>query len=103
MATGLPAALRSPLLLEELHYNIKTAGIRIRTSLPIASMPGRDKIVRDGWGSHTNFQASYGLRTTPEGLEEGNRILDAMMENDRRGDMHGDKSESKDCDRDEER
>lgn len=56
-------------------------------------MPGRDKIVRDGWGSHTNFQASYGLRTTPEGLEEGNRILDAMMENDRRGDMHGDKSE----------
>lgn len=37
------------------------------------------KIVKDGWGSRTNFQASYGLKMTPEDLEEGNQILEAMQ------------------------
>ncbi|KAF8461258.1 hypothetical protein BDZ91DRAFT_629918, partial [Kalaharituber pfeilii] len=38
------------------------------------------KIVKDGWGSRTNFQASHGLGMTPEDLEEGNKILDAMQQ-----------------------
>ena len=40
------------------------------------------KIVKDGWGNRTNFQASYGLRTTPGDLEEGDGILELMQEND---------------------
>lgn len=41
------------------------------------------RIVKDGWGSRPNFQASYGLKMTPEDLEEGNAILDAFLEDDR--------------------
>ncbi|PUU80614.1 hypothetical protein B9Z19DRAFT_974322 [Tuber borchii] len=37
--------------------------------------------VKDGWGNRTNFQASYGLNTTPEDLEEGNEILELMQKN----------------------
>jgi len=40
------------------------------------------KIVKDGWGNRTNFQASYGLRTMPGDLEEGDGILELMQEND---------------------
>jgi hypothetical protein len=43
----------------------------------------KDKIVKDGWGSRSTFQASYGLKMTPDGIEEGNRILEAMQEADR--------------------
>ncbi|KAI5844733.1 hypothetical protein BZA05DRAFT_342795 [Tricharina praecox] len=53
----------------------------------------RSKMVKDCWGSRLIFQASYGLRMTPSDIEEGNRILDAMMEDDSSGDMHEDKSE----------
>jgi hypothetical protein len=42
------------------------------------------RIVEEGWGSRANFQASYGLKMTPEGLEEGNAILKAMQEQDTR-------------------
>lgn len=39
----------------------------------------RYKIVKDGWGSRTNFQASYGLGMTHKDLAEGDKILDAMQ------------------------
>lgn len=42
-------------------------------------------VVRDGWGgSRANFQASYGLDMSPDGIEEGNAILDAFIEQDAR-------------------
>ena len=37
------------------------------------------KIIKDGWGSRVNFQASYGLKMTPEDIETGNAILEEMM------------------------
>ncbi|KAG0138812.1 hypothetical protein HOY82DRAFT_5315 [Tuber indicum] len=37
------------------------------------------KIIKDGWGSRANFQASYGLGMSPEGLEEGDSILETMQ------------------------
>ncbi|KAG0634231.1 hypothetical protein HOY80DRAFT_987487 [Tuber brumale] len=40
------------------------------------------KIIKDSWGSRTNFQASYGLRMTPEDLEVGDNILEEMQRND---------------------
>jgi len=40
------------------------------------------KIVKDGWGDRTNFQASYGLGTKPGDLEEGNEILELMQTQD---------------------
>ncbi|KFY09664.1 hypothetical protein V492_05400 [Pseudogymnoascus sp. VKM F-4246] len=42
--------------------------------------PTNYRIVKDGWGDRPNFQHSFGLRMTPEGIEEGNRILDAFRE-----------------------
>ncbi|KAF4979961.1 hypothetical protein FDECE_17967 [Fusarium decemcellulare] len=47
-----------------------------------AKPPTRYSVVRDGWGSRPQFQASYGLRMDPDGIEEGNAILDAMIQND---------------------
>jgi hypothetical protein len=38
------------------------------------------KFIKDGWGSRPLFQASYGLKMTPEDLEEGDSILEALME-----------------------
>ncbi|KIV92062.1 hypothetical protein PV10_06534 [Exophiala mesophila] len=40
------------------------------------------KIVKDGWGSRTNFQYSHGLKMDPEGLEEGKAILNAYQKLD---------------------
>jgi hypothetical protein len=40
----------------------------------------RYKIVKDGWGNRPNFQASYGLTMSPEDIEEGNKILEGMQE-----------------------
>ncbi|ROT37170.1 hypothetical protein SODALDRAFT_360855 [Sodiomyces alkalinus F11] len=40
--------------------------------------------IKNNWGSRPNFQASFGLKMTPEDIEEGNAILDAFMEQDRR-------------------
>lgn len=51
-------------------------------SRPAAAAPSKYRIVKDGWGSRSNFQASYLLGMDPEGLEEGNRILDAFIEAD---------------------
>ncbi|KAJ4386397.1 hypothetical protein N0V93_009292 [Gnomoniopsis smithogilvyi] len=48
-------------------------------------------MVKDGWGSRPNFQASYGLGMTPEGIEEGNAILDKMREYDNQGNTSGKK------------
>jgi hypothetical protein len=42
----------------------------------------KNKIVNDGWGSRTKFQASYGLNMSAGDLEEGNRILGAMQQAD---------------------
>ncbi|PWW77882.1 hypothetical protein C7212DRAFT_77912, partial [Tuber magnatum] len=47
------------------------------------SMPdSKYKIIKDSWGSRSNFQASYGLGTTPGDLEEGDRILEAFQKYD---------------------
>jgi hypothetical protein len=40
------------------------------------------KIIKDCWGTRTNFQASYGLKMTPEDLEVGDSILEAMQSYD---------------------
>jgi len=45
--------------------------------------PSKYRIIKDGWGNRANFQALYGLKMTPEDLEEGNAILQAMQEADR--------------------
>ena len=37
-----------------------------------------NKNVRNSWGSRSNFQASYGLDMTPEGIAEGKEILKAF-------------------------
>ncbi|KAL8875677.1 MAG: hypothetical protein Q9192_009009 [Flavoplaca navasiana] len=42
--------------------------------------PSKYRLVKDGWGTRSNFQLSYGLGLTPEGFEEGNRILAAFQE-----------------------
>jgi len=44
----------------------------------------KSKIIKDGWGSRLNFQLSYGLKMTPEDIEEGNRILEAFQEDDKK-------------------
>ncbi|KAK7442043.1 hypothetical protein VKT23_016320 [Stygiomarasmius scandens] len=43
----------------------------------------RYQIIKDGWGNRVNFQLSYGLRMTPDDLEEGDRILDILEEQER--------------------
>jgi hypothetical protein len=45
------------------------------------------KFIKDGWGSRPLFQASYGLKMTPEDIEEGNRILEALMEDEEEGEQ----------------
>ncbi|KAG7096001.1 hypothetical protein E1B28_006683 [Marasmius oreades] len=39
----------------------------------------RYQIIKDGWGNRPNFQYSYGLKMTPEDIEEGNLILDEFV------------------------
>lgn len=34
--------------------------------------------MKDGWGSESNFRASYGLKDIPGDFEEGRSILDAL-------------------------
>ncbi|KAK7052989.1 hypothetical protein VNI00_004310 [Paramarasmius palmivorus] len=52
-------------------------------------MPGDDKplsrnqIIKQGWGDRVNFQLSYGLKMTPDDIDEGNRILDVLEQNER--------------------
>ncbi|KAL1968790.1 hypothetical protein VTN77DRAFT_1151 [Rasamsonia byssochlamydoides] len=41
------------------------------------------QFVKENWGNRPNFQFSYGLKMTPEDIEEGNLILEALMEMDR--------------------
>ncbi|KAI9697690.1 MAG: hypothetical protein M1836_004640 [Candelina mexicana] len=42
----------------------------------------RYRVIKDGWGSRRKFQASYGLDMSPEGIEEGNAILEALIKQD---------------------
>lgn len=37
------------------------------------------RFIKDGWGNRVNFQYSFGLKMTPEDIEEGNIILEALM------------------------
>jgi hypothetical protein len=46
--------------------------------------PSKSRIVEEGWCGRSNFQASYELQVTPEGLKVGNAILKAMSEEDQR-------------------
>ncbi|KAJ0103752.1 hypothetical protein J7T55_001371 [Diaporthe amygdali] len=41
------------------------------------------RIIKDGWGSRTNFQGSHGLKMDPDGLEEGNLILEGYQQCER--------------------
>ncbi|KAJ3162703.1 hypothetical protein HDU86_003676 [Geranomyces michiganensis] len=41
------------------------------------------------WGSQHNFMASYGLKPTPEGYEEGNAIREAFQAADRQDKQGG--------------
>lgn len=40
----------------------------------------RSAFVKKYYGSRPNFQYSYGLKMTPDDIEEGNTILDALIE-----------------------
>ncbi|KAF2181205.1 hypothetical protein K469DRAFT_589671 [Zopfia rhizophila CBS 207.26] len=46
-------------------------------------MINKKNIIEKGWGNRANFQASYGLKMTPDDLEEGDAILEAMQRQDR--------------------
>ncbi|KAH8707187.1 hypothetical protein GQ44DRAFT_817663 [Phaeosphaeriaceae sp. PMI808] len=58
-----------------------------RTTKPKRKKRGKRRnkmtIVEVGWGSRENFQGSYGLRMTPEDMQEGDAILEAMQRQDR--------------------
>jgi hypothetical protein len=43
------------------------------TSTDNATPHSESRMVKEGWGSRSNFQASYGLAMTPEDLEKGMR------------------------------
>ncbi|EEH17485.2 hypothetical protein PABG_00048 [Paracoccidioides brasiliensis Pb03] len=53
-----------------------------RTSTSNSSAPSKYQIVKKGWGDRKNFQHSYGLGMGVDDFEEGNAILDKMMEHD---------------------
>jgi hypothetical protein len=40
-------------------------------------------MVKAGWGKRTNFHTSYGLKITPNDLEEGKAILKASKKADK--------------------
>ncbi|KAI9782186.1 MAG: hypothetical protein M1835_004077 [Candelina submexicana] len=42
----------------------------------------RYRFIKDGWGRRSKFQASYGLDMSPDGIDEGNVILEALMKQD---------------------
>ncbi|KAI9698387.1 MAG: hypothetical protein M1836_003967 [Candelina mexicana] len=44
-----------------------------------SARPSKNQIVKQGWGNRQNFQYSYGLGVDPEGIEEGNAILEGLM------------------------
>ena len=44
--------------------------------------PSRNSVVEPFGGMH-NFLASYGLKPTPDGYEDGKVIIDAMIAQDR--------------------
>jgi len=54
------------------------------TSNSSSSSDSNNSTIKDGWGSRSNFQASYGLKMDPEGFAEGNAIRGAFREQDRR-------------------
>ena len=45
-------------------------------------IPSKYRFIKDGWGNRVNFQASFGLKMTPEDIDEGNRILEAFRQPD---------------------
>lgn len=51
--------------------------------------PSKYKIVKDGWGTRSNFQGSYGLGMAPNDLEQGEKILDAMLRANKEEDKEG--------------
>ncbi|KKY30449.1 hypothetical protein UCDDA912_g09612 [Diaporthe ampelina] len=46
------------------------------TSSPTFQPRSQYRIVKDDWGSRTNFQGSHGLKMDPDDLEEGDLILE---------------------------
>lgn len=46
------------------------------------SSSSNSQMVKESWGDRPNFQASYGLSMDPEGIKEGNKILDSFREAD---------------------
>ena len=56
--------------------------VEVGTSLSLLMADSRYRIVKDGWGNRSKFQASHGLGMTPEDLAEGDKIVDAMQSAD---------------------
>ncbi|KAK2784718.1 hypothetical protein FQN53_008274 [Emmonsiellopsis sp. PD_33] len=61
--------------------------------------PSNSKMAKDGWGDRGTFLKSYGLKMTPEGFEEGKRILDAFREADEGKYRNGNQGDSDNGDR----
>lgn len=49
----------------------------------------KSRTVNKGWGGRPNFQASYGLRMDPDGIAEGNAIIEGFAEIDRQNAEQG--------------
>ncbi|KAJ8610580.1 hypothetical protein MRB53_038485 [Persea americana] len=58
-------------------------GLSETISRPVTEF-AENRMVRDGWGTRSNFQASYGLSVMPEGYDDGKAILKAFEDLDRR-------------------
>ncbi|KAF8427693.1 hypothetical protein EV426DRAFT_699759 [Tirmania nivea] len=46
-------------------------------------MPSSQNQIIKSYGGRVNFQASFGLKMTPEDIEEGNRILEGFLQHDK--------------------
>ncbi|KAI7778742.1 hypothetical protein LA080_001809 [Diaporthe eres] len=47
-----------------------------------ASSNSNYQIIKESWGDRPNFQASHGLSMDPEGIKEGNEILESYRQAD---------------------
>lgn len=52
---------------------------KLRTTNSTMTKKSKYQFIKEGWGNRINFQASYGLNMTPDDIEEGNAILEALM------------------------
>ncbi|PGH10792.1 hypothetical protein AJ79_05265 [Helicocarpus griseus UAMH5409] len=53
-----------------------------RTGVTNTNEQSNYQFVKQGWGSRPNFQYSFGLKMDPDGIEEGNAIIEAFRQQD---------------------